>query len=143
MDKYRSCLDKNFYTVLYEGYATYISETTNGKKKNSYLIHFDDYDFQIPMTDKLVRACGELVRRLEHPKLFIIEHDKFQKFSLVYDKKEKTKDFVQYLKRPPSCLLYISPPYSSTAISQSALLSQSAETLISIRTHIKLCCIDL
>ena len=81
-----NCPSEDQYDVIFEGDATRVQESSETGTFTSYFIHYSEYDFQIGVRLTSKRVCGVIAYHTEHPKLLIVEKDKYG-FSLKYNKK--------------------------------------------------------
>lgn len=102
-----SCIKGKEYLVIFEGYATEVKEYSKIciEPKISYLIHYNDYDFQILSLNKIARICGQKTILTEHPNLAIIEGTDIG-FTLPYEPNKIGKN-VNLMTYVNSKLLYI------------------------------------
>lgn len=82
----KSHCEKEEFLAIYEGPATKIIEYLPGKKIESYILHYDKYDFQVILTSKVSRTCGQISYQTEHPKLSVIVQEHGLPFILPYSK---------------------------------------------------------
>lgn len=63
----------------------------------SYLLHYDKYDFQVILTGKVSRTCGQVTYQTEHPKLSVVKQEFQLPFSLKVEKESLNKNMFTYI----------------------------------------------
>ncbi|QIJ70029.1 putative glycoprotein [Gudgenby Calliphora mononega-like virus] len=78
------------HIAIFEGPATEVVEFSIARKKNitSYILHYENYDFQIFTTGKTSILCGSPIYLTEHPKLSIMIRQNDFNFPLTINKDE-------------------------------------------------------